>query len=191
MYKIQKRWLVELNCNVKKRTIMIFPQFENVNIIDDIREKYDPLANHVRPHITLVFTFESNLTSIKLKEHLEKVLTGIGPFRLTMGDIIKIDNPFGMYLFWSLKDGIEDIKKLSSKLYTGILEPYKPEWLNEETFLPHMTIGNFTSRDDLDKAFKDVSVIKESFTTMVNKVSAEIIDENEDSIIDIEVNLNI
>lgn len=54
-----------------------------------------------------------------------------------------------------------------------------------------MTIGNFTSRDDLDKAFKDVSVIKESFTTMVNKVSAEIIDENEDSIIDIEVNLNI
>lgn len=180
-----------MNCNVKKRTIMIFPQFENVNIIDDIREKYDPLANHVRPHITLVFTFESNLTSIKLKEHLEKVLTGISPFRLTMGDIIKIDNTLGMYLFGSLKDGIEDIKKLSSKLYTGILEPYKPEWLNEETFLPHMTIGNFTSRDDLDKAFKDVSVIKESFTTMVNKVSAEIIDENEDSIIDIEVNLNI
>lgn len=191
MYKMQERWLVELNCNVKKRTIMIFPKFENVNIIDDIREKYDPLANHVRPHITLVFTFENNLTSIELKEHLEKALTGISPFRLTMGDIIKIDNPLGMYLFWSLKDGIEDIKKLSSKLYTGILEPYKPEWLNEETFLPHMTIGNFTSRDDLDKAFKDVSVIKESFTTMVNKVSAEIIDENEDSIIDIEVNLNI
>lgn len=188
---MQERWLVELNCNVKKRTIMIFPKFENVNIIDDIREKYDPLANHVRPHITLVFTFENNLTSIELKEHLEKALTGISPFRLTMGDIIKIDNPLGMYLFWSLKDGIEDIKKLSSKLYTGILEPYKPEWLNEETFLPHMTIGNFTSRDDLDKAFKDVSVIKESFTTMVNKVSAEIIDENEDSIIDIEVNLNI
>lgn len=54
---------------------MIFPQFKNVNIIDDIRKKYDPLANHVRPHITLVFTFESNLTSIELKEHLKKVLS--------------------------------------------------------------------------------------------------------------------
>ncbi len=54
---------------------MIFPQFKNVNIIDDIRKKYDPLANNVRPYITLVFTFESNLTSIELKEHLKKVLS--------------------------------------------------------------------------------------------------------------------
>lgn len=100
---------------------MIFPQFENVNVIDDIREKYDPLANHVRPHITLVFTFESNLTSIELKEHLEKLLIGISTFRLTMDNIIKMDNHLGMYLFLVLKEGIEDIKKLSSKLYTGIL----------------------------------------------------------------------
>ncbi|MCM1991871.1 2'-5' RNA ligase family protein [Oceanirhabdus seepicola] len=179
-----------MNCNVKRRTIMIFPQFDNVNIIDEIREKYDPLANHVRPHITLVFTFESNLTSIELKEHLEKELIGISSFRLSMDNIIRMDNPLGMYLFLVLKEGIEDIKKLSSKLYTGILEPYKPEWLNDKTFLPHMTLGNFTSRDDLDKAFKDVSDIKESFSTIVNKISVEIIDENEDSIIDVEVNLN-
>ncbi|WP_051623493.1 hypothetical protein [Clostridium hydrogeniformans] len=64
-----------MNYNMKKRTIMIFPQFKNVNIIDDIRKKYDPLANNVRPYITLVFTFESNLTSIELKEHLKKVLS--------------------------------------------------------------------------------------------------------------------
>ncbi|WP_051623494.1 hypothetical protein [Clostridium hydrogeniformans] len=107
-----------------------------------------------------------------------------------MNHIIKIDNPLGMYIFLVSKEGIEDIKTLSSKLYTGILEPYKPEWLNEKTFLPHMTMGNFTSKYDLDKAFEDVSVIQESFTTMVNKVFVEIIHENEDSIIDIEVNLS-
>ncbi len=118
------------------------------------------------------------------------MLTEIRPFKLTMGDIMKIDNSLGMYLFLVLIEGIKDIKKLSSKLYTGILEPYKPEWLNDKTFLPHMTIGNFTSKDDLNKAFKDVSVIKEKFTTMVNKVSVEIIDENENSIIEIEVNLS-
>jgi 2'-5' RNA ligase len=181
---------VNVNCNIKRRTIMIFPQFENVNIIDEIREKYDPLAYNVRPHITLVFTFESSLTTIELKEHLEKVLTEISPFKLTMGDVMKIDNSLGMYLFLVLTEGNEDAKKLSSKLYTGILEPYKPEWLNDKTFLPHMTIGNFTSRDDLNKAFEDVSTIKESFSTMVNKVSVEIIDENENSIIEIEANLS-
>jgi 2'-5' RNA ligase len=174
---------------MKKRTIMIFPQFENVHVIDDIRKKFDPLADHVRPHITLVFPFESDITSTRLKEHLEKVLAGIRSFRLTMNEIIKLDSFSGMYLFLTVNEGIEDIKRLSSKLYTGILEPYKPEWLNEKTFLPHMTIGKFTSRDDLDKAFKEVGVIRVSFTTTVNKVSAEIIGENEDSIIDIEVNL--
>ncbi|KYH33268.1 hypothetical protein CLTEP_21610 [Clostridium tepidiprofundi DSM 19306] len=178
-----------MNCNMNRRTIMVFPQFDNINIIDGIREKYDPLANHVRPHITLVFTFESNITSSEIKEHVEKVLTGMKPFRLTMGDIIKIDNTLGKYLFLSLNEGIDDIKKLSLKLYTGILEQYKPEWLNENTFLPHMTLGNFTSRNELNKAFKDVETIKETFTTIVNKVSVEIIDENENSTIDIEVNL--
>lgn len=53
-----------------------------------------------------------------------------------------------------------------------------------------MTIGSFISRDDLNNAFKDVSVIKGSFTTMVNKVSVEIIYDNEDSIIDVEVYLS-
>ncbi len=37
------------------RTIMIFPEFKNMEIIDKIRNQYDPLANLVRPHITLVF----------------------------------------------------------------------------------------------------------------------------------------
>ena len=46
-----------MNCDIKKRTIMIFPQFENINLINEIREKYDPLAKHVSPHISLVFTF--------------------------------------------------------------------------------------------------------------------------------------
>ena len=35
------------------RTIMIFPEFDNINIIDEIREKYDPLAELVRPHMTV------------------------------------------------------------------------------------------------------------------------------------------
>lgn len=55
--------------------------------------------------------------------------------------------------------------------------------------MPHMTIGNFTSREDLNIAFKDTELIKESFSTIVDKISVEIIDENEDSIIEIEIDL--
>lgn len=174
---------------MKRRTIMIFPHFNNMGVIDNIREKYDPLAHHVRPHITLVFTFESNLESDILRKHIEKAVLGIKPFKLSMNEIIKVDNSLGMFLFLDLKEGIEEIKTLSSKLYTEILEPFKPLRLNDKTFLPHMTIGNFTSRDDLCKAYEEVSSIKENFSTIVNKVSVEIIDENEDSIIENEVSL--
>lgn len=178
-----------MNCHMKKRTIMIFPQFENIDIINEIREKYDPLAKHVRPHISLVFTFESSLTSIELKEHLKKVLDGTRRFRLTLQEIVKIDNPLGMYLFLDIKQGNEEIKKMSLKLYTGILQAYKPDWLNEKTLSPHMTIGSFTSREDLNKALKETELIKEKFSTIVDKISVEIIDENEDSIIEMEVDL--
>lgn len=190
MLKCREREGTKVNCNIKKRTLMIFPEFDNVNIINQIREKCDPLANHVRPHITLVFTFESSLSSAEIEEHLKKVLDGTRCFCLTLQEIVKIDNPLGMYLFLDIKQGNKQIKELSKRLYTGILQDYKPDWLNEETFMPHMTIGSFSSKEDLNIAFKETELIKENFTTIVDKISVEIIDENEDSIIEVEVNLN-
>lgn len=178
-----------MNSDIKKRTIMIFPEFENINVINEIREKYDPLAKHVRPHICLVFTFESNITSNELNEHLKKVLSKTKPFRLTLQDIVKIDNPLGMYLFLDIKEGNEEINEMSKKLYAGILQDYKPGWLNEKTFMPHMTIGSFKDREKLNAAFKDTEAIKESFSTIVDKISVEIVDENEDSIIEMEIKL--
>lgn len=60
------------------RTIMIFTEFENIDVINDIRRKYDPLADLVLPHITLVFPFDSELTDEELHGNLEKCLKGVG-----------------------------------------------------------------------------------------------------------------
>ena len=40
--------------NIGKRDILIFPKFDNIDIINQVRNKYDRLANLVNPHITLV-----------------------------------------------------------------------------------------------------------------------------------------
>lgn len=48
------------------RTIIIFPEFENIDIINNIRKKYDPLADLILPHITLVFPFDSEMSNEKL-----------------------------------------------------------------------------------------------------------------------------
>lgn len=38
--------------NIGKRDILIFPKFDNMDIINEVRNKYDRLANLVNPHIT-------------------------------------------------------------------------------------------------------------------------------------------
>lgn len=178
------------NSNTKKRCIMIFPQFSNIDIIDRIREKYDPLANNVRPHITIVFPFESNISKEELQEYLAVSLNGMKSFHLTLEGVIRIHDDSGYYLFLGVKEGVEKIKKLHDKLYEGMLKEYKPNWLNNVEFMPHMTIGNFHNKEELDNAYKDVGGIKDRFSTIVDKISAEIIDENEDSIIEMEVKLS-
>ena len=174
---------------MKKRCIMIFPEFRNMDIINSIREKYDPLANFVRPHITLVFPFESALEKEVLENHIRLALRGTECFNLKLEEIIKVDNSLGFYLFLSIKEGEEKIKELSSKLYKGMLSSYKPDWLNNLTFMPHMTIGSFSSKEELNEAYEAVGQVKYNFSTLVEKISVEVIDENEYSIIEMEVPL--
>ena len=74
-------------------------------------------------------------------------------------------------------------------LYTGILQCYYPEWLKHKHFLPHMTLGNFNNDEDFVDAINETRNIKDSFKTTINEVTVEVIDENEDSIIELNITL--
>ncbi|OEF99897.1 hypothetical protein BHF71_07235 [Vulcanibacillus modesticaldus] len=171
-----------------KRCIMIFPEFKNMNLIDQIREKYDPLAKHVRPHITLVFPFESNIKTNELKEHLLKRLEGIKPFYLSLKGIVT-SRANGNYIFLNIEDGKEKIIELHNNLYTGILEDYIPDWLRKVEYFPHMTVGNVANEDQYIKAIEETKNFNHVFETIVDTISVEIIDENEDSIIELNIPL--
>ena len=49
--------------NIGKRDILIFPKFENIYLIQNIRNKFDPLANLIAPHITLAFPFLDDISN--------------------------------------------------------------------------------------------------------------------------------
>lgn len=175
-----------MNSNLKKRCILIFPKFENIDIINEIREKYDPFASNVLPHITLVFPFDSNISRTELKDHLVVSLENIKCFSLTMQGIRKLDDS-GFYLILQVTQGTEIIKELHEKLYIGLLQPSKPIW--PKGFMPHMTVGLLPNSDELDTAYRDLENINEKFSAKIDTVSVEIIGENEDSIIELEVKL--
>jgi 2'-5' RNA ligase len=159
-----------------------------MKLIDEIRSKYDPLANHVRPHITLAFPFDSIIQTSELEEHLKSAISETKPFEIRLQGVTPSDL-FGRYLFLNVSIGLKEICDLHCKVYSGILESQYPVWLNRNDYLPHMTIGNFSTEGDYQTAINETKHFNESFDTIVRKVSVEIIDENEDSIIEIEVPL--
>ena len=174
---------------MKNRCIMIFPKFNNMEIINGIRKQYDPLFEKVDPHITLVFPFESCISSQELQKHMNHKLSNTKPFELTLQNIIKVSNDTGHYLFLEIINGEEKLKVIHNNLYNGILELYKPLWLNDIDFKPHITLGCFKSKEELKSAYEMIKNIKNKFSTIVNKISIENIDKDDNSIIEIEINL--
>lgn len=174
------------------RTIMIFPEFDDMEIINKIREKYDPLADLVRPHITLVFPFESPISNNELTQILEKRLTGIKPFALKLDGISKQQDAFGNYLFMEVMQGTEEIINIHDMLYANEFAEFDMGL----SYKPHMTIGKLPTSELLEEAFVDVQEMKEMknmpkdfFCTKVEKISVEMIGESEESIIVIEKKL--
>jgi 2'-5' RNA ligase len=159
---------------------MVFPNFENVDIIDRIREKYDPLCDYVRPHITLVFPFESDISSSELASHIKTALSNCQPFNLTMQGFTASVEPWSNYLFLNVIDGLENLFQLSKRLYTGILKKYKSD-IYVKSYCPHLTVGNLNRQEDYEAILNDLRKEKSKFTSYVNSVSVEMIGDGETS----------
>lgn len=164
------------------RTIMIFPKFENMEIIDNIRKLYDPLAELVAPHITLVFPFESHISNDELSDILKNRLSSIKPFQLKLQGISKQEDAFGNYLFLNILQGAEEICAINKALYENEFK----EFFFGVPFTPHMTIGKLPTSKEMDDAYNSIKFMQDTFLTTVDKISVEMIGDNDESIIIVE-----
>ncbi len=175
---------------MSKRCILISPEFHNVEVIEELRRKYDPQAKHVEPHITLVFPFESDITEDELRKHIIKAVSGFKSFELKMqgvtGTSFAFQDRTDYCIFLNVKQGNDKIIELHDRLYTGILEKHL---LREVGYHPHVTLGKMSDFDTYQKAVNETKGFDETFRTRVNKINIEIIDESEDSNLDFSVSL--
>ncbi|WP_238916797.1 2'-5' RNA ligase family protein [Clostridium sp. YIM B02555] len=167
-----------------KRAIILFPNFDNINIIKSIREKYDPLANCIEPHITIVFPFDSDISTDDLKSHFNKVLKGVKKFNVKLKDFTG-DFRDG-YLFLNVKKGNDNIIELHDKLYSGILEYFL---FRKVTYCPHLTVGRLHKESEFDKALDELRSLDESFEIIIDKIYIENIDIMEHSTIEFSFDL--
>lgn len=92
------------------------------------------MGNIVKPHLTLVFPFRSDITTSELEAHIKGCIYGIEPFTLALHGITASVEPFANYLFLNVTSGMQEILTLSQSLYTGILSKHKSK--------PHMIHPN-------------------------------------------------
>lgn len=156
--------------NIGKRDILIFPKFENINLIQSIREKYDKLANLVEPHITLVFPFSNDMSDEYLINSLSELLKNLAPFKIVFGGVSLDENNT---IFLNCIEGNEKIIELHDQIYEKILPKHLKKSIK---YVPHITLGTTNNPDFLqDFNYK--------FETIVDEISIELIGQNEESII--------
>jgi 2'-5' RNA ligase len=167
----------------KRRTIMIFPEFDNVSAIENIRRLIDPLAALVRPHITLVYPFSCELNTDDIQSVLADALANEKPFQLRMQSFSCRDGEYGNYLFLNIADGSDTLIRMHKSLYAGKLRAFRNL---PRTYSPHMTVGKLPTKDAMEAALREIHAIDTVFSTVIKKVSVEIIGEHEESLIETE-----
>lgn len=156
--------------NIGKRDILIFPKFDNMKIIEKIRNKYDRLSNLVAPHITLAFPFNDKISNEDLFSKLSALLKKHSHFEVTFKGISLSDDN---YILLNCVKGNYEILKLHDDIYEKIIPSHFKKSIK---YIPHITLGQ---ADNL----KDFSNFNYEFTTIINGVSIEFIGSNEESII--------
>lgn len=156
--------------NTLKRDILIFPKFKNINKIQEIRNKYDRLANLIAPHITLVFPFSDNMPNEELITKLSNLLKNHEPFSVIFKGISLSDDN---YIFLNCVKGQQEIIQLHDEIYKKIL----PTHFKKHTkYIPHITLGQSNNIEEFCKFTYE-------FETNVDEISVELIGEHEESII--------
>ena len=165
--------------NKGKRDILIFPQFANIEKIENIRKQYDELYKILPPHITLAFPFESSMSNDELKNRLMQVLKLVKTFEIVMSGVSlhKDENIKTNYIFLNVVSGVKEIQILHNEIYEKVLN----QKMSFE-YIPHITLG-ITENDQIEFEMND------EFKTIVTKVSVEEIGENEESKVLFEVDL--
>lgn len=148
-----------------KRVVVIFPKFEQADLIEQIRKSFDPLATMIEAHITLVPPFESSISAGELYSHIEEAIEVIQPFHLLLQGITGHE---GEYLFLNVKRGNDQLITLRDRLYTGFLASYL---LPEYTCVPHLTVGRLPDRNTFFSALERATQLKDSFETQVCEIS--------------------
>jgi 2'-5' RNA ligase len=114
--------------------------------IRSFRAAYDPTANVVQPHITLVFPVPVSFGRDRLAAHARHVMSSHHAFDIRL---MGLQKAWDHWLFLLVQEGREELISIHDELYTGMLEEFL--W-TEHPFVPHVSLGLFAEHTDTEDA---------------------------------------
>ncbi|MEM7016421.1 MAG: 2'-5' RNA ligase family protein [Pseudomonadota bacterium] len=163
-----------------ERAILLFPNGKQLDTIQEIRRKYDPLAELVPPHITLVFPFQSDISTSDLESHLKASAKDINRFTAAFQKANVVGSE---YVFLSVDQGVDIITDLHDRLYTSVLAPYLKR---EIPYQPHLTLGRTTNKETLVRACNEANQKVHSLELEVTSIIIERIAADQSSQTEVE-----
>ena len=118
-----------------RRVIVVFPDLTELLPVIAYRRRWDPLADHIAPHLTLVFPFVDGLSPADLHDHIVLAADGVQPFNFRLSGVSGSE---GENIFLNVKTGNDPLIALHDALYTGPLQRHLSRL---HTYVPHATIG--------------------------------------------------
>ena len=113
-----------------------YPKLDT-QLIDQLRQKYDPQFGLIDAHITVMFPVRDTIDGHTLVSHLENVLSDCRPVPIRLQGL---QRSWDDCLFLLVREGSSEIVRLHNRIYTGILADYKNSNIE---FIPHLTLGAF------------------------------------------------
>lgn len=114
--------------------VVHYPHLESEGL-NRFRQKYDPFAELIQEHLTLVFPIPVELQTIRA--HVQATATEIQPFDL---QIAGLKRTWDHWLYLGIEEGYEQIVALHDQLYSG---PLREHLRTDLPFEPHIGIGFF------------------------------------------------
>jgi 2'-5' RNA ligase len=137
------------------------------------RERYDPLAGHIEPHVTLMHPFENDIEPTELQAIVAQLASTVEPFQLTLREVTPF--PDG-YIYLNVKQGNDTIIALRDQLHAGPLAGHKSR---RDTYVPHVTIGQAHDEPTLDEALADAAALDLDVTVVAREITAFCFDDQE------------
>jgi 2'-5' RNA ligase len=147
-----------------KLVVAIYPPQFVQDIANSYRKRYDPLYALIAPHIKLTDIFEANDEQVPtIVQHLRQVAqeTEIIPVKIHK---VSHFHPTNNVLYLAIQDE-QPLTRLHRKIYHPAIIQQKPAY----AYVPHLTIGQKLSDDELHDIYGQLRMKKIQFEFTVTR----------------------